>query len=164
MARVALIGSYLAVLAVCIVVAVLGPETMPAHFGADGSATREQSRGAFAATMAAISTAMLILFLGMEQLLTRLPARMINLPGRERHRYWTAPERREQLNRTMAEDMQWIGTMSMLLLVGVVVSSVAGAESGRLPVPVLLTLIGVYLVAVLAYLWWMLRRRYRVPE
>lgn len=137
---------------------------MPAHFASDGVATRFESRVEFAGTMGAITSALGLLFLGARSVIPRLPASAINMPSVRAHRYWTSAERRTILDRMVSEDIERIGIATMALLLGVVVCSVAGASSGRLPVAVLVTLTAAYMIVLFAYVWWMVARRYRVPE
>jgi hypothetical protein len=64
---------------------------------------------------ALIGFAMIGLFASIGWWLPKVPASMVNLPSRKMHEYWTAAENRPELNRKMAEDLEWIGAATALL-------------------------------------------------
>lgn len=80
------------------------------------------------------------------------------------HDYWTAPENRPTLNRKMAEDLDWMGAATALLLAWIV--GVSGSTVGdSVSVWVLAVPTTLYLLAILAYVVFIIKGgRYRVPK
>lgn len=102
--------------AVWVLVASVGDRWVPARFDMSGSVTRWESKWAFLSTIGAIGAALLAIFLVAPPLVRRVPARAVNLPSRKAHEFWTNPAHRPEFDRRVAEDVEWLGTATLLLL------------------------------------------------
>ena len=137
---------------------------MPAHFDGSGQVDRTESKQSFLLTMGGIGFALVGLFASTAWWFPKIPASMVNLPSRTVHEYWTAAENRPELNRKMAEDLEWIGAGTALLLAWI--TGVAGATTGdSVSVWVLAVPTGLYMLAIVGYVVYIVKGgRYRVPK
>ncbi|WP_255182516.1 hypothetical protein [Rhodococcus sp. 06-1460-1B] len=162
--RVALSLTTLVFIGALMWVAVTAGDVLPAHFTGSGRVDRVESKSSFLLTTGGIGFVLIGFFASVGWWLPRLPAQLVNLPSRRMHDYWTAPENRPTLNRKMAEDLDWMGAATALLLAWIV--GVSGSTVGHsvsvwvLAVPTVL-----YLLAILGYVVFIIKGgRYRVPK
>ena len=103
---------------------IAGPDTVPGHFGADGTPTRWDATPVFLGVMAALAGGLALLFAVLPPLMVRVPIEHVNLPNRDE---WNTPDRRAYLALLTTEDLRLIGAATMLLLAAMlVISAVAG--------------------------------------
>lgn len=139
-----------------------GPE-VPGHFDGSGEVTRWDSKWSFLLPIGGVAAAVTAVFAAARRLLPRISGRAINLPNRAAHRYWTSPANRGEFDRRVAEDLEWIGAATLLLLAWMMgvsgQTTGTGVSSWALVVPTVL-----YLAGVLGYCAHMVAgARYRVP-
>jgi uncharacterized membrane protein len=138
------------------------PDRVPVHFGGGGEPDRWAGRAEALWTFGLLSLAMALLFAGLVALIARAPAELVNVPNPG---YWKRTEHLPQLRRLVADDLWLIGAWTLLLLAAVQVLVVRAA---RLPDPRLdgwaVAVLGLYLLAVLGRVGWMLTRRYAIPD
>ena len=114
-----------------------------------GAVTRVGSVWTLVGVLGGVGGVVAATFLGAQRFLPHLPARLINLPSAEAHAFWTAPENRTELHRLLAEDLEWIGTATVVLLswlMAVCVTTEKSVALWALVVPV-----AAYTIAVLGY-------------
>lgn len=144
-------------------VAVTAAADVPGHFDASGAVTRWDSKWSFLLPIGGIGVALTAVFAGARWLLPRVPGHAINLPNRSAHQFWTSPAHRGEFDRRIAEDLEWLGAATLLLLawmMGVSGTTTGDSASGwALGVPTVLYLAGV--LGYCAYMIW--GPRYRVP-
>ena len=164
LSRAALLLSTLVFIAALIWVAVTAGDRVPAHFDGSGQVDRMESKLSFLLTMGGIGFAIIGLFASIGWWFPKVPGSMVNLPSRTMHEYWTAAENRPELNRKMAEDLEWIGAATALLFAWI--TGVAGATTGdSVGVWVLAVPTALYLLAVLGYVVFVVKGgRYRVSK
>lgn len=162
--RLALVLSTLVFIGALTWLAVTAGDHVPAHFDGSGQVDRTESKQSFLLTMGGIGFALVGLFASTAWWFPKIPASMVNLPSRTVHEYWTAAENRPELNRKMAEDLEWIGAGTALLLAWI--TGVAGATTGdSVSVWVLAVPTGLYMLAILGYVVYIIKGgRYRVPK
>lgn len=138
------------------------PERVAIHFGGSGEADAWSSRTAALVTFAGLGLGTAVLFGGLVRFLGRIPAEHIDVPHPE---HWKRPEHLPRLRQLLAEDMWWFGTSTLLLLaaVQVLVVRAAAMDEPRLG-PWGPAAVGLYLLAVVARIVWMVTRRYAVPR
>ena len=145
-------------------VGVVAGDEVPAHFDGSGNVTRMESTAPFLLVTGGIGLAIALLFGTARRWIPKVPAQLINMPSVKTHDYWTAPEQRPQLDRMIAEDLEWVGAATMVLIAWV--AAVSGTTTGKsvgvwmLVVPTVLYTVGVvgYVVFVIS------SGRYRVPK
>ncbi|MGA9870935.1 MAG: hypothetical protein WBQ44_07325 [Rhodococcus sp. (in: high G+C Gram-positive bacteria)] len=163
-------GSQLAIWVACslfaaslVWLATTAGDTVPAHFDGSGSVTRTDSTSSFLLSMGLTALALTALFAGARVLLPRLPGGAVNLPSRDAHAYWTAPENRAEFDRRMSEDLEWIGAATLLLLTWFTL--VSGTAEVAVSVWALAVPTVAYIAALLGYAVYAVRGgRYRVPR
>lgn len=96
--------------------ALVGPDSMPAHFGISGDVTRWESK-AWVLTVEIVTGLLLMgLALGCRWMIPRLGPEVLSLPSESGQRYWTTPERRPELNARLISDLELMLGTSFLLL------------------------------------------------
>ncbi|MBY4130886.1 hypothetical protein HQO83_21045 [Rhodococcus fascians] len=164
LSRAALLLSSLVFIGALVWVALTAGDEVPAHFTGSGQVDRMESTASFLLTTGGIGLVLIGFFVSIGWWLPKVPAQLINLPSRRMHDYWTSAENRPELNRKMAEDLQWIGAATALLLAWIVgVSGTAVGDS--VSVWVLAVPTTLYLLIVLGYVVFMIKGgRYRIPK
>ncbi|OZD02376.1 hypothetical protein CH275_17190 [Rhodococcus sp. 06-235-1A] len=139
-------------------------DQVPAHFTGWGQIDRMESKSSFLLTTGGIGMLLIGFFASVAWWLPKVPARMVNMPSRRMHEYWTTAEHRPELNRKMAEDFDWIGSATALLLAWMVV--VSGSTTGdSVNGWILVAPTASFLVAVLGYVAYLIKgNRYRIPS
>jgi uncharacterized membrane protein len=89
------------------------PERMASHFTASGQANAFMPKADFVKLHLVIVGLLVVLFLLVPMLITRLPPSMINLPNKD---YWLAPERRASTGRTLQGFLVGYGNVMLLFL------------------------------------------------
>jgi hypothetical protein len=147
---------------VWVAVLLAGPDTVPGHFGADGTPTRWDPTVEFLGTMALVAGGMGLLFAVLPVLVARTPSSRLNVPSREQ---WNTPSRRAHLDALITEDLRLIGAATMLLLAAALATSGYIGLGGELPSWAPLVAFGVFVVLVAVVMGRMVAsRRYRPEE
>ncbi|MDZ7914725.1 MAG: hypothetical protein U5N21_14310 [Rhodococcus sp. (in: high G+C Gram-positive bacteria)] len=164
LSRAALLLSTLVFIGALIWVGVTAGDQVPAHFDGSGQVDRMETKLSFLLTMGGVGFAMIVLFASIGWWFPKVPATMVNLPSRTMHEYWTAAENRPELNRKMAEDLEWIGAATALLFAWI--TGVAGATTGgSVSMWVLAVPTAIYMLSILGYVVFVVKGgRYRVPK
>lgn len=103
------------------------PETVAIHFDGSGKPDNWMNRDSHAVFMTILLVFLPGLFLAIPTLVTRLPARWINVPH---HSYWTAPEQRPALKALLSTwCLQMASLMGLFLLIIQVLTLVANRSS-----------------------------------
>jgi uncharacterized membrane protein len=136
------------------------PDRVPTHFGVSGDVDGWSSSQAAVPVLTDVGAAMALLFWALASAMPRISLRRVHVPHSER---WTSSaERRRQLRSMLCVDSWALGSLVMLTLLAVAVSTLRAAD--RQP-PVLgggeaaLTLLPA--AAVVGYGVWMSTGRYR---
>jgi len=103
----------------------VAPDTVPGHFGVDGTVNRWDTRGRFVITLSAVALGITLLLTTVPHWIFRLPPGLVNVPNAE---YWFRPENRALLIRNLTRDMAVINLLVLLLLSWVMVSSIIAAD------------------------------------
>jgi len=103
------------------------PGRIPTHFGASGRVDGWMSPQAFVLFNGIVPALMLVVLLGCELLVGRLPARWINVPHRD---YWLAPERIEETRRKILANLAGVATLTLGLFAGIAEISIHLARTG----------------------------------
>jgi len=160
-AGVLLAGATLVFGIVWVSILIAGPETVPGHFGADGTPTRWDPTIEFLGIMALVAGGMAVLFTALPVIMARVPIEHVNVPNREQ---WNTPARRAHLDALVTEDLRLIGTGTMLLLAAVLVVSGYVGLGGQAPGWLFIVMMGTYLGALALVLGRMvLGTRYTPP-
>ena len=164
LSRAALLLSSLVFIGAMVWVAVTAGNELPAHFTGSGRVDRVESKSSFLLTTGGIGFALIGFFATIGWWLPKVQAQLVKLPSRRMHEYWTSPKNRPELNRKMAEDLEWIGAATALLLAWIV--GVSGTTVGdSVSVWVLAVPTTLYLLIVLGYVVFMIKGgRYRIPK
>lgn len=127
----------------------VGPETVAAHFGADGSVTRYDSALSQVLFMTLVVVGLVALMEATPLLARRGPIALINVPNREA---WNTPERRAQLSRVLQEDVRLLTAGSVVLMTFVLVMGAIAGAGATIPGWVFLLAVGAFLVLVMTVL------------
>lgn len=137
------------------------PDTVASHFDAAGRPDGHSSKQSLLAVTLILGAGILLLFLGLDWLVRRLPASMVNLPHRE---YWLGPERREATLGDISRRLLWFGAATQFLLAAAfhLLLRANLGESAVLPVglfwPLLIGYFAFTIAWLAAFVW-----RYRRP-
>ena len=107
------------------------PDRIAVHFNAAVTANGWGSKTGFFQMFGVVIVLIAILFGGFGLLIRLIPDALINLPNKD---YWLAPERREETRDRIAGQLLIMGTMTMLLLDGVLFVSL---KANLAPTPAL---------------------------
>lgn len=143
--------------------AAVAPDSVPGHFNAAGQVDRWDSKTSFLIVMVAVGGVVIVLFGTMRLWIAKMPASAISLPTRRAHAYWTAAERRPELDGVVATVLELIGAAALLLLAGCVVVSGAVAFGVQVASWVFPALLGGFLAATVITVGYALRRL-RLPK
>jgi uncharacterized membrane protein len=152
-----------ALYAVAVTVAALVlPDRVPLHFGADLTADRTGSRAELVLGQAVLGVIVVAVFAGGAALARRASLEWVNVPHPE---YWKSAENEPELRRRMRADLLHLGTVSMLVFAAdsVLVTAAVVAGEDRLPIAAVVLLIA-YVGYVLGCCAWLATRRYRPPH
>jgi uncharacterized membrane protein len=137
------------------------PERMVSHFTASGQPNAFMPKAAFAQVHLVVVGLLVVVFLFVPMLITRLPPSMINLPNKD---YWLAPERRDSTARTIQGYLVGFGNAMMLFFL-VLFREVMRAS--MMPTPQLPNRVWFVLVALFVFVGiWTVRfmRAFRAPR
>ena len=129
-ATVAMYGATAAFVIALIWFLATAPEQVPVHFDAAGNADRWDSKTTFGLVMGGIGAFLVGLFTVLPLVVRKLPAKLVNLPTRRAHAYWTAPERRPQLDDMVVAVTHALGAAVLLVITAGLLES-ARVASGR---------------------------------
>lgn len=137
------------------------PEKMATHFDSVGAPNGWMSKEWFFWINGSILAVLSLGFIALPIWIRRLPNALINLPNKD---YWLAPERRDASMAFIVEQMAWLGNACLMLFVSMFEMVYRANVDGSFHLPGVLTwvLLGVYLVAMLGLVVWMLVR-FRLP-
>ncbi len=138
------------------------PEQVASHFDAAGQADGWSSKSEFLATNLAIAVGMALLFLGVTVLINKVPNDWINLPNKD---YWLAPERRAATLATINGQMEWLAAATLAFMLGLTQLTIQAnlASAAALPGEAFWLFFGGYMVFMVAWLIWLLRKWYARP-
>lgn len=164
LSRAALLLSTLVFVGALIWMRTTAGDQVPAHFTGWGQIDRMESTSSFILTAGGIGMLLIGFLASVGWWLPKVPAQMVNLPSRRMHEYWTSPEHRPELDRKLAEDFDWIGSATALLLAWMVV--VSGTATGdSVNGWILVAPTAFFLLAVLGYVAYVIKgNRYRIPS
>jgi hypothetical protein len=145
-------------------VAATAGDEIPGQFGSSGEVTRQDSKWSFLGPIGGIGIGFTLAAAAARVLIPRVPRHAINLPNQNAHRYWTDPINRAEFDRRISEDLEWLGTATVLLLAAM--TAVAGTVTAdSVSVWLLAVPTALYLIGVLGYCGSMIwGGRYRVPQ
>lgn len=139
-----------------LVVAVAGPDKMPAHRTFDGTIDRWGSRGEFLAH-SGIGAAVVVVLLLLAFNLRRLPVRGINTPHRE---YWLSPEHRGAFDAITRSMLIGIAGLVLFMFTMINISGMwLGEQSWFFP-----TVLVIFLIGMACVIGFPIRRLYREPS
>lgn len=159
------VASVVVLVAGVVVAALVSSARVPLHWDASGDPDRFGSRAEAALTVSLVGGALVVLFGGLARWMPRVPLELVNLPARQKA-WWTAtPERAAELRRRLADDVYVIGALTVgFVAVVALAGALAARRADQALGPVFLLATGAYLVVVLGWCGWLVRRRYRVPN
>ena len=158
-ARVALaVSAALYALAVLVAAAVL-PERVAVHFGGTGAADRFGSRTESLVVQACVGAVVLLLAVGADVALRRVPLSSIDVPHAD---HWKTPQHEPELRRRLRADLTGFFAATLLLLtaVSLAVTEANASGDGHLPWWSFAALVA-YLVGTAGWLVHQLTGRYR---
>jgi serine/threonine-protein kinase len=91
------------------------PERVASHFDGGGRPNGWSAKPGFFAINFGIIAVLALLFVLLPRTLGRVPLAMVSLPNRD---YWFSPERREGTLGFIRDQMSWLGTATVALMVG----------------------------------------------
>lgn len=132
------------------------PDRVAMHFDLNGTPNGWGSVERHVALMIGLQTFMLLLIDVLPWIVRKVPSEMINIPNRE---YWLASERREETVVRIGEHCQTLGLTLQVFLVslGICVGVANLSKPVCLPQQEFLTLMTVFLVAVLGWVVLLIR-------
>lgn len=139
------------------------PQTMAAHFAADGLPNGWQPRGTFFALMLLITaSSAVVTFFAPWQIASKSNDR-INLPNKQ---YWLAPERREQTMQSIAAMMGWFGCGLLFALISGTYLAIRAnlAADHRFNSEIMLTVLGLFFGGLVSLIVGFVRRFQRIPS
>lgn len=138
------------------------PERVPRHFGLDGDVTAFAHRTTYLVGAAVFVAVMAAVFVGCAHLTLKGNLEWFNVPHGD---YWKQPERVHRLRSMAADDVWLLGSATMLLFIGLGVSVVVAADDPEPSLPLWFHVLFIsYLVGVLAWCWYLVKRRYTPPS
>ncbi len=137
------------------------PDPVPSHFDATGNVDGHMGKFGFYILFGVMHAVFLLGFPLLGRFLKRIPDSMINVPNKE---YWLAPERRDETLSANVGLLTAIGWMTSWLFIAIFqLSGQVAIEIRSTIAPEIYWLTGIYVVAVVVGVVWMLRR-FRVPS
>lgn len=133
------------------------PEPVATHFGMGGRPNGWMSQRGLILFELVLVALITLSIAGTDQLIRRLPLRLLNLPHKE---YWFAPDRREATLRRLSGLTLWTLAWSLVLVIAVnhLLILAHRAEGGpRLSEATFLAVVGVWVLGLLALMWRMYR-------
>jgi hypothetical protein len=139
------------------------PELLASHFGASGTPDGFLSRGVAFGFHLALLVILVVLFVVLPAVVTRLDPRRIHLPHRE---YWLSPERRAETLAAIRERLECMGcaTMAFLLVVMELTFRANLHPPPRLPMEAFWACLGCFLVFWVLWMAMFVRRFAAPPE
>ncbi|ODU03554.1 MAG: hypothetical protein ABS81_13740 [Pseudonocardia sp. SCN 72-86] len=136
---------------------------VPLHFTGSGAADRLGTAGDAITAWVVLGSIMIAISVGALLAVQRAPLRRLNVPYRD---HWTAPEHVPTLRRMLAADASVVLSATLVVLTLMPVSMLLGARSsdGSVPPFLLWGPLSAYVLAVVAWTYWLVRHRYRPAD
>ena len=128
------------------------PERVATHFGTGGIANGWMMRDHFLWGTAAFSLVLPAAVVGLCYVIRQLPVSMLNLPNRE---YWIAPERRQATYDFIFSRSLWFASIAVGFVTGIyfMILEANKHTTPQLSEETLLAFTGVFLAAMLVWVW-----------
>jgi hypothetical protein len=138
------------------------PARVASHFDTAGAPDGWMSRGSYLWSMAGISFGLTAILVGVFYIVRYFPPSTISMPRRD---YWLAEERRQETFAFIFEAGVWLATFEAALFLGMhlLVVTANAAQPVRMSSHVWL-LMGGFLLAIVGWSCWLMRRFCRVAE
>lgn len=120
------------------------PATVATHFDARGRPNGWMSHSAYLRFILVFGLAFPLFVPAISYVARFLPASCFNLPNRD---YWLAPEHRTEVSGYLFRHSLWFASLALGFVVGLHLSTVHANRVGYLPVWLILTLAGSFLLA-----------------
>ncbi|HMK61260.1 MAG TPA: DUF1648 domain-containing protein [Dissulfurispiraceae bacterium] len=126
------------------------PDVIASHFNASGTANGWQPKRAFFAIYGGVLVLLVLVFSGSALFMDRIPYSLINLPRKD---YWLAPERRDETFLFINNQMLMFGnaTLLFIFIVFQLVIKENLTHQNLLSPPIMLPLLGVYILATIVW-------------
>jgi uncharacterized membrane protein len=131
--------------------ALLLPERVAIHFGADGQPNNWMSRTTHLLFMGALGVGLPLVSAVLALVVRLVPARVVNLPHRE---YWLSPERQSQTCTYISHQFLWLACLEVVFFAGIqfLIVEANRMTPVRLPTERFLVMVGGFLVAVAVWI------------
>ena len=136
------------------------PDVVPSHFDLQGNPDDTMQKNAYMGLMYSVHILQFALFGFMAFAMPKSPDSIFNMPNKA---YWLAPERRDNTKQEMQSLLLGHGTLTMIF-VGILfhLSSQVAIKQRATISPEFAWMLGIYLVANVGMIIWMLRK-FRLP-
>ena len=128
------------------------------HVNTAGEVDKSTSRAGAITYFVGLGGFVMLLAIGVVCMCAFVPIRFLNIPNKD---YWTAPERVPTVRKMLVWDAGVIFSMPFLALSFIPVNIVLLSENPDTSALWIVAPIGLWLLAILCYTIWMVRRRYR---
>ncbi len=138
------------------------PDPIASHFDGAGQANGWSSKSEFLTSNLLLVVGMTAMFLSVGWLVSKVPAAWVNLPNKD---YWLAPKRRAATLDAMGQQMEWLAAATLVLLLGINQLTIQAnlQSTTALPAGTFWLLFSSYMVFMIAWLAWFVRKWYAKP-
>jgi uncharacterized membrane protein len=120
------------------------PDRVASHFDGGGHTNGWSAKIAFFAINLGMIVLLALVFVFLPRTFGRMPERIVSLPNRD---YWLSPERREETLRFIQDQMTWLGTATLVLIVGMMEMTIrANLQPEPVLAPVFMWILAGFLV------------------
>lgn len=137
------------------------PATVATHFDASGRPNGWMSHSAYLRFILVFGLAFPLLVPAISYVARFLPAGCFNLPNRD---YWLAPEHRAEVSAYLFRHSLWFASLALGFVIGLHLSTVHANSVGYLPIWLVLTLTGSFLLGTAIWAIGMIRHFKRIPS
>ncbi|QKT11692.1 hypothetical protein [Rhodococcus sp. W8901] len=159
----ALVGSGVAFVLATNWLLLTAPGQLPSHFEGSGEITEWMSLGQYVTITCAFALGTALICGGARWYIPKIPDRAFNVAGPHSN-YWTRPENRNEFNTKFIADLEWIGVLVTLIIVGVTCLSGITAAGVHVPFWIRPTVTVLPILTLLGYAGYIAySRRYSPP-
>ncbi|QBJ97509.1 hypothetical protein ERC79_17350 [Rhodococcus sp. ABRD24] len=147
----ALVGSGVAFVLATSWLLLTAPGQLPSHFEGSGEITEWMSIGQYVTVTSAFTLGTALICGGARWYIPKIPDRALNLTGSQSN-YWARPENRNEFDTKIIVDVEWIGVLITLTILGVTCLACITAAGVHIPFWIRPTTTVLPMLALLGYI------------